>query len=78
MSKATPGQRASAVTPNGRLKAEIHPLDGVEEAPLIPRTPTLEALSRLPPVFDRSAAGTNTAGKSSSLTDGAAAVLVMG
>ena len=37
---------------------------------------SLEKLARLKPVFDRSAAGTMTAGNSTPLTDGAAAVLV--
>ena len=37
----------------------------------------MEKLAKRPPVFDRSAAGTLTAGNSSPLTDGAAAVLLM-
>jgi acetyl-CoA acetyltransferase family protein len=37
----------------------------------------MEKLAKLPPVFDRSPAGTITAGNSSPLTDGAAAVLLM-
>jgi acetyl-CoA acetyltransferase family protein len=36
-----------------------------------------EKLAKLPPVFDRSPSGTITAGNSSPLTDGAAAVLLM-
>jgi acetyl-CoA C-acetyltransferase len=41
------------------------------------RTDTsLEKLAKLPPVFDRSAAGTLTAGNSTPLTDGASAVLL--
>jgi acetyl-CoA C-acetyltransferase/acetyl-CoA acyltransferase len=44
---------------------------------LLPRPDsTLEKLSSLPPVFDRSPAGTLTAGNSSPLTDGAAAIWV--
>ncbi|HKB17205.1 MAG TPA: thiolase family protein, partial [Planctomycetota bacterium] len=43
-----------------------HPRDGV----------TAEALAKLPPVFD-AASGTVTAGNSSGITDGAAALLVM-
>jgi acetyl-CoA C-acetyltransferase/acetyl-CoA acyltransferase len=43
----------------------------------LPRTDTsLERLSALPPVFDRSDAGSLTAGNSSPLTDGAAGVWV--
>jgi acetyl-CoA acetyltransferase family protein len=41
------------------------------------RDTTLEKLSRLSPVFDRSEQGTITAGNASPLTDGAAGVLVM-
>ncbi|HVC01132.1 MAG TPA: acetyl-CoA C-acetyltransferase [Steroidobacteraceae bacterium] len=37
---------------------------------------TLEKLARLPPVFDRSGGGTLTAGNSTPMTDGAAAVLL--
>jgi acetyl-CoA C-acetyltransferase len=37
---------------------------------------SLEQLAKLPPVFDRSGAGTLTAGNSTPLTDGAAAVLL--
>jgi len=37
---------------------------------------SLEKLARLPPVFDRSASGTLTAGNSTPLTDGASAVLL--
>jgi acetyl-CoA acetyltransferase family protein len=38
---------------------------------------TLEGLAKLPPVFDKSAKGTVTAGNSSQLSDGASATLVM-
>lgn len=69
--------RALAATADGRLKAEIHPLDGVDEDRLIRPDTTMEKLAKLPPVFDRSPAGTITAGNSSPLTDGAAAVLLM-
>jgi acetyl-CoA acyltransferase len=48
----------------------------VESDNLIRRDTTLEALAALPPVFDRQY-GTVTAGNSSPLTDGAAAVLLM-
>jgi acetyl-CoA C-acetyltransferase len=39
---------------------------------------SLDKLARLPPVFDRSPAGTLTAGNSTPLTDGASAVLLAG
>lgn len=76
-------QRAAAATDDGRLTAEIirtyvppsfeHSLgndDGVR------RDTTMEALAGLRPVFDRRY-GTITAGNSSPLTDGAAAMLLM-
>lgn len=69
--------RAHAATEDGRLKAEIVPLDGVEHDLLIRPNTTLEKLAKLPPVFDRSPGGTITAGTSSPLTDGAAAILLM-
>ena len=68
---------ASAATEDGRLKAEIHPLDGVEQDLLIRADTGLEKLAKLRPVFDRSPSGTITAGNSSPLTDGAAAALLM-
>jgi len=68
---------AHRATEDGRLKAEIHPLDGHEQDLFIRPDTSLEKLAKLPPVFDRSPAGTITAGNSSPLTDGAAAVLLM-
>lgn len=67
---------AHAATEDGRLKAEIHPLDGMDRDLLIRPDTSLEKLSRLPPVFDRSPSGTISAGNSSPLTDGAAAVIL--
>ena len=68
---------AHAATEDGRLTAEIHPLDGIDRDLIIRPTTTMAKLAKLPPVFDRSPAGTLTAGNSSPLTDGAAAVLLM-
>ncbi|MCH7777921.1 MAG: acetyl-CoA C-acyltransferase, partial [Gemmatimonadetes bacterium] len=68
---------AHRATQDGRLKAEIHPLDGIDHDLLIRADTSLEKLARLSPVFDRSSTGTLTAGNSSPLTDGAAAVLLM-
>ena len=68
---------AHAATEDGRLTAEIHPLDGVDRDLTIRPTTTMAQLAKLPPVFDRSAAGSLTAGNSSPLTDGAASVLLM-
>lgn len=70
-------KNAAAATEDGRLKAEIYPLDGVDTDLLIRSDTTPEKLAKLRPVFDRSAAGTITAGNSSALTDGASAVLLM-
>jgi acetyl-CoA acetyltransferase family protein len=65
----------NAVAARGRLAGEIFPLEGVA-ADSGPRSETsLEALSALKPVFDPQ--GTLTAGNSSPVTDGAAAVLLM-
>ena len=68
--------RANEATEAGHLPAEIHPLDGVESDPLIRATTTMEKLAKLKPVFDRSEAGTLTAGNSSPLTDGAASLVL--
>ncbi len=68
---------AHAATEDGRLTGEIHPLDGIDRDLIIRPTTTMAKLAKLPPVFDRSPAGTLTAGNSSPLTDGAAAILLM-
>jgi acetyl-CoA acyltransferase len=77
-------QRAAAATADGRLTAEIAPwfggpgMDEITTSDNGIRTDTsLEALAQLPPVFDRRY-GSITAGNASPLTDGAAAVLLMG
>jgi acetyl-CoA acyltransferase len=76
-------QRAAAATADGRLPAEIAPwfggpeMDQVTTADNGVRSDTsLDALAKLKPVFDRKY-GSVTAGNSSPLTDGAAAVLLM-
>lgn len=68
---------AHRATEDGRLKAEIHPLDGIDHDLFIRPDTSMEKLAKLPPVFDRSPTGTITAGSSSPLTDGAATVLLM-
>ena len=68
---------AHKATADGRLKAEIYPVDGIDHDLIIRSDTSLEKLAKLPPVFDRSPAGTLTAGNSSPLTDGASAVLLM-
>ena len=54
----------------------IVPFGGVSEDNNMRRDTSLEKLAKLKPVFDRSEAGTMTAGNSTPLTDGAAAVLL--
>jgi acetyl-CoA acyltransferase len=74
-------QRAHAATQDGRLTREIAPWFGagdevVQEDNGIRSDTSMEALAKLKPVFDRKY-GSVTAGNSSPLTDGAAAVLLM-
>lgn len=68
---------AHAATEDGRLTAEISRLDDYDRDLLIRPSTSIEALAKLRPVFDRSDAGTLTAGNSSPLTDGAAATVLM-
>ena len=68
---------AHRATEDGRLKAEIHPLDGMDHDLFIRPDTSIEKLVELPPVFDRSGTGTITAGNASPLTDGASAVVLM-
>ncbi|HEV2882721.1 MAG TPA: acetyl-CoA C-acetyltransferase [Pyrinomonadaceae bacterium] len=79
-------QRAAAAINSGRFDAELTPVEikGRRGEPLTlerdehPRADTtIESLRKLPPVFDRQT-GTVTAGNSSGITDGAAAVVVLG
>ena len=72
-----------AATEDGRLKAETCTVilppryeTAVSADNLLRKDTSLEALAALPPAFDRKY-GTVTAGNSSPLTDGAAAVLLM-
>jgi len=75
--------RAAEATANGRFKDEVMQVvvppsfdNIVDQDNLIRGDTTLDALSKLRPVFDRKY-GTITAGNASPLTDGAAAVLLM-
>ncbi len=68
---------AAAATYDGRLTAEIHPLNGIVKDTIVRPGTSMEKLAKLPPVFDRSEEGTLTAGNSSPLTDGAASVVLM-
>jgi acetyl-CoA acyltransferase len=74
---------AAKATADGRLRAEMCDVflpptyeKAIDADNLIRADATLEALAKLPPVFDRKY-GSVTAGNSSPLTDGAAAVLLI-
>ena len=76
-------QKTADATDDGRLGRELVPVmtppryeQAVIADNLLRRDTTMEALAALPPVFDRKY-GTVTAGNSSPLTDGAAAVVLM-
>jgi acetyl-CoA C-acetyltransferase len=70
-------RRAVAAQDRGFFTDLIVPLDGVDRDHFPRRDTSMEKLARLKPVFDRkSGRGTLTAGNSSPLTDGAAAVWV--
>lgn len=70
-------QNAASAIEAGHLDGEVFSLEGVEKDSLVRPGTSLEKLSGLRTVFDRSEAGTLTAGNSSALTDGASAVLLM-
>lgn len=70
-------KNAAAATEDGRLKEEIIPVGELDHDTIIRADTSLEKLSQLKPVFDTSGSGTLTAGNSSPLTDGAAAMLLM-
>ena len=68
-------QRAIAAQDHGFFTDLIVPLDGVSKDHFPRRDTSMEKLAKLKPVFDRSSGqGTLTAGNSSPLTDGAAAI----
>ncbi len=67
-------QKAAAARDGGRFDAEIVPIAGVTQDGTIRADSSVEALSTLKPAFDEK--GSVTAGTSSPLTDGCAAVLI--
>ena len=67
--------KAAAAYDAGWYEDIIIPFRDVEEDNNIRRDTTFEKLSELKPVFDKGGAGTMTAGNSTPLTDGAAAVM---
>ncbi len=70
-------QNAARAIEEGLLVDMIEPLAGVTQDTLVRADTSMEKLQKLKPVFDRSSAGTITAGNASALTDGASAVLLM-
>jgi len=68
--------RAAAAYDEGFYNDMVIPFRGAEEDNNIRRETSFEKLQTLKPVFDKSNAGTMTAGNSTPLTDGAAAVLL--
>ncbi|CAM5671666.1 acetyl-CoA acetyltransferase [Streptomyces spiroverticillatus] len=73
----TSHQKAAAAWQNGLYDGEVVPVEGVDLArdECIRETSTIEALAKLKPVFRKG--GTVTAGNSSPLNDGAAALLLV-
>src|ERR1700719_3987827 len=70
-------QRAVAAQDRGFFADLIVPVDGISKDHFPRRDTSIEKLAKLKPVFDRSTGrGTLTAGNSSPLTDGAAAIWV--
>jgi len=68
--------KAAAAYDAGWFEDLVVPFQDAEEDNNIRRDTTFEKLSSLKPVFDKSGEGTMTAGNSTALTDGAAAVLL--
>ncbi|KAK1735792.1 3-ketoacyl-CoA thiolase [Skeletonema marinoi] len=69
-------EKAAKARSLGKFKSEIIPVGNVTEDDGIRPSTTVDKLARLRPVFDKQN-GTTTAGNSSQLTDGAAAILLM-
>ncbi len=72
----TSHQRANAAWDRGFYDDLVVPFEGLARDDNIRPDTSLEKLAKLKPVFDRSGAGTMTAGNSTPLTDGAASVLL--
>jgi acetyl-CoA C-acetyltransferase len=67
---------AGAAWESGFYKDLVVGYNGLSMDNIVRARPSVEQLGKLSPVFDRSSAGTLTAGNSTPLTDGAAAVLL--
>jgi acetyl-CoA acetyltransferase family protein len=70
-------QQASVAREKGITAKQIIALKDVSEDNLVRADTSLEKLASLPPVFERSAKGTISAGNASALTDGASVVCLM-
>jgi len=68
--------KAAAAYEAGFFDDLVVPFKGLKQDNNMRADTTIEKLAKLKPVFDRSAAGTMTAGNSTPLTDGAASVLL--
>jgi acetyl-CoA C-acetyltransferase len=68
--------KAAAGYADGFYRELVVPFKGIDRDTIIRKDTTLEKLSQLKPAFDKTAAGTMTAGNSTALTDGAAAVFL--
>jgi len=69
-------QKAVAAYTSGFYRDLVHGFLGLEQDDNIRRDTSLEMLAKLRPVFDTTGTGTLTAGNSTPMTDGAAAVLL--
>ena len=68
--------KAAKAQSSGKFQSEIIPVGNITNDDGIRPTTTVEKLAKLKPVFDKQN-GSTTAGNSSQLTDGAAAILLM-
>ena len=68
--------KAAAAWDEGFYDDLVSPFKGVRRDTIVRKQTTLEKLSGLKPVFDKTGTGTLTAGNSTALTDGACAVLL--
>jgi acetyl-CoA C-acetyltransferase len=69
-------QKASRAYQEGFYKGLVTPFKGVSADTIVRKDTTVEKLAKLNPVFDKSPAGSLTAGNSTALTDGAGAVFL--
>ncbi|HEX8040145.1 MAG TPA: acetyl-CoA C-acetyltransferase [Chryseosolibacter sp.] len=68
--------KAAQAYREGFYKELVTPFKGVDRDTIVRGDTSMEKLAKLNPVFDRSGAGTMTAGNSTALTDGAGGVLL--